>query len=796
MESANLIYIMFNDNFFSQDPFNFINRFNNLHSNQVEQNFGTRLFSRLSYEMQSYLKAAKLISNKQNASNTSIEHLFVAMVEAPTPEIQEILSSLGIESTDLYKYAISNLNDLSQKFSENTINLNSELSKLLSFCLRYEHRVSADIVFKHILQSNNQFINDILNKFSSDFKNSKTETSKNNEDVLDEFGVNLSKLAKEGKISPVIGRSSEIDRAASILCRKSKNNPLLLGEPGVGKTAIAEGLALLIHEGKAPKNLQNKTIFALDVANLVAGTKFRGAFEENFKKLIDALKTYNGNIIVFIDEVHTIVGAGATEGQMDIANLLKPSLARNEFAVIGATTLKEYKKYIQTDAALDRRFQAVDIKEPTVCQAIDILNGLKASYEDFHKISIDPMAIKACVELSDRYIKNRFLPDKAIDILDEACARKSLKHDSVDTGKLEKDLKTAVDKEDYKKAAELKQQIAIANEENSTGQISEHDIKEVISQMAKVPLSNLGEKALSKLSLLSDNLKAAVIGQDQACEAISNCIIRSKANLNDPNRPLGSFLFLGPTGVGKTEITKTLALELFGNHDKLIRLDMSEFMEEHSVSKLIGAPAGYVGYAEGGYLTEKVANNPYSIILIDEIEKAHKRVLNILLQILDDGRLTDNQGRTVNFKNTVIIATSNVGAKFILETPIDSPEELETLINSELINHFSPELINRFDETIIFNKLTKPDVEKITQLQLTKLEERLLAQNIKLILTQSALKQIAELGFDQNFGARPLKRFIQKNIENPVANLIISDNKISEIKVGIDKNKKFVFKQK
>ena len=796
MKSANLIYIMFNDNFFSQDPFNFINRFNNLHSNQVEQNFGARLFSRLSPEMQNYLKAAKLISNKQNASKTSIEHLFVAMVEAPTPEIREILSSLGVESTDLYNYANSNLNDLSQKFSENTITLNSELSKLLSFCLRYEHRASAEIVFKHILQSGNQFIHDILTKFSADLKSSQTETSKNSGDVLDEFGVNLNKLAKEGKISPIIGRSSEIERAASILCRKSKNNPLLLGEPGVGKTAIAEGLALLIHEGKAPKNLQKKTIFALDVANLVAGTKFRGAFEENFKKLIDALKTFNGDIIVFIDEVHTIVGAGATEGQMDIANLLKPSLARNEFAVIGATTLKEYKKYIQTDAALDRRFQTIDVKEPSVEQAIDILNGLKASYEDFHKISINPLAIKACVELSDRYIKNRFLPDKAIDILDEACARKSLNNDSVDTEKLEKDLKTAVDKEDYKKAAELKQQIAIAFEANSTGQISEDDIKEVISQMAKVPLSNLDENALSKLSLLSDNLKAAVIGQDQACDAISNCIIRSKANLNDPNRPLGSFLFLGPTGIGKTEITKTLALELFGSHDKLIRLDMSEFMEEHSVSKLIGAPAGYVGYAEGGYLTEKVANNPYSIILIDEIEKAHKRVLNLLLQILDDGRLTDNQGRTVNFKNTVIIATSNVGSKFILETPIDSPEELDTLINSELINHFSPELINRFDETIIFNKLSKPDVEKITELQLNKLEKKLLSQNIEISITKSALKQIAELGFDQNFGARPLKRFIQKHIENPIANLIISENKISEIKVGVDKNKKFVFKQK
>lgn len=787
---------MFNDNFFSQDPFNFINRFNNLHSNQVEQNFGTRLLSRLSPEMQNYLKAAKLISNKQNASKTSIEHLFVAMVEAPTPEIREILSSLGVESTDLYNYANSNLNDLSQKFSENTINLNSELSRLLSFCLRYEHRVSAEIVFKHILQSGNQFIHDILTKFSADLKSSKTETSKNSGDVLDEFGVNLSKLAKEGKISPIIGRRSEIERAASILCRKSKNNPLLLGEPGVGKTAIAEGLALLIHEGKAPKNLQKKTIFALDVANLVAGTKFRGAFEENFRKLIDALKTFNGDIIVFIDEVHTIVGAGATEGQMDIANLLKPSLARNEFAVIGATTLKEYKKYIQTDAALDRRFQTIDIKEPSVEQAIDILNGLKASYEDFHKISIDPLAIKACVELSERYIKNRFLPDKAIDILDEACARKSLNHDSVDTEKLKKDLKTAVDKEDYKKAAELKQQIAIAREANSTGQISEDDIKEVISQMAKVPLSNLDENALSKLSLLSDNLKASVIGQDQACDAISNCIIRSKANLNDPNRPLGSFLFLGPTGVGKTEITKTLTNELFGNKDKLIRLDMSEFMEEHSISKLIGAPAGYVGYAEGGYLTEKVANNPYSIILIDEIEKAHKRVLNILLQILDDGRLTDNQGKTVNFKNTVIIATSNVGSKFILETPIDSPEELDTLINSELINHFSPELINRFDETIIFNKLSKPDVEKITELQLSKLEKKLLSQNIVLCITKSALKRIAELGFDQNFGARPLKRFIQKQIENPIANLIISESKISEIKVGIDKNKKFVFKQK
>ena len=685
---------------------------------------------------------------------------------------------------------------------------------------------------------------------------------------LEKYGRDITKAAKDGKIDPVIGRDDEIRSITRILSRKTKNNPVLIGEPGVGKTAIVEGLAQRIIKGDVPNNLKDKTIWELDMGSLVAGAKYRGEFEERLKAVLKEVKDSDGNIIMFIDEIHMIVGAGALEGAMDAGNMLKPMLARGEVHCIGATTLNEYRKYIEKDAALERRFQKVLVKEPTVLDTITILRGLKSKFEVFHGVTIKDKALVAAATLSDRYITDRFLPDKAIDLVDEAAATIKVQMESVPTAldnlernimrleiekealkkekdnlsknriieidkeledlKLkEKDLKTKWEEEKTvnTKISKKKEEIDRANFELETAEnnydlenaarlrhgtipklekelaaleeinkseilsdtVDEESIAAIISKWTNIPVSKLAEGDKEKLLHLEDKMKERVKGQDNAIHLVTEAIIRSRAGIKDPNRPIGSFIFLGPTGVGKTEVARTLAYELFDDERHMIRIDMSEYMESHSVARLIGAPPGYVGYDEGGQLTEAVRRNPYSIVLFDEIEKAHHDVFNVLLQILDDGRITDGQGRTVDFKNTIIIMTSNLGSEYIL----DNKENANDLVMQELRSTFKPEFINRIDEIIIFNSLTKDVVYDILNKIIKDIEYRLKDKNIKIDVTDKAKEYIVDSSYDEKYGARPIKRYVQRNVETLIAEAIIND-KISfgsTITIDLDNNK-------
>ena len=782
------MFFMFYDDFFHPDSLGMFRSFQRPNARQnLAANPGARLLARLDSDSRAYLNRAKQISVEQQSKTTSAEHMFAAMLENPNAQIKAILDSLEIRSTEIFEYVQANLPNLSQAADSATIQLSADLSQLFSLCLGQSNRVVAAELFMHLCHLEHPIIQDVLKKFNKAQDPGAAPGSE-----LSEFGVDLSLKAQEGKIDPIIGRADEIKRVASILSRKTKNNPLLLGEPGVGKTAIAEGLALLIHEGKAPANIKDKKVFALDLSSLVAGTKFRGAFEERIKKLLQALKAAKGEIIVFIDEIHTIVGAGATEGQMDVANLLKPALARGDFAVIGATTLKEYKKYIAKDAALQRRFQTVAVLEPSQAETVLICQGLKSSYEDFHKVQITEEALKEAVQLSDRYIQDRFMPDKALDVLDEACARKSLSvQKKVDTADLESQLEKAVAKEDYKQAAKIKQSLAKAEEASQGALVDMEDIRMVVSEMSQVPLAKLSQDDSAKLVNLEETLSKRLIGQQQAVNLIADCIRRSKAGLNDPEAPIGNFLFLGPTGVGKTELCKALAETMFDSSSQLIRLDMSEYMESHSVAKLIGSPPGYVGFEDGGNLTERVAASPYSIVLLDEIEKAHPQVLNILLQVMDDGRLTDSHGKTVSFKNCIIIASSNIGAQAILEASPDNMQEVQVTVENQLLQSFAPELINRFDEVIFFEKLTLPQVQQITKLELQKLEQKLQQKQISFQISDAARKHLAKLGFDPKFGARPLKRTIKRELESKIATVLLENPATKSLRVKLLKNKTF-----
>ncbi len=669
---------------------------------------------------------------------------------------------------------------------------------------------------------------------------------------LEKYGRDITKAAKDGKIDPVIGRDEEIRSITRILSRKTKNNPVLIGEPGVGKTAIVEGLAQRIIKGDVPNNLKDKTIWELDMGALVAGAKYRGEFEERLKAVLKEVKDSEGNIIMFIDEIHMIVGAGALEGAMDAGNMLKPMLARGEVHCIGATTLNEYRKYIEKDAALERRFQKVLVKEPTVLDTITILRGLKSKFEVFHGVTIKDKALIAAATLSDRYITDRFLPDKAIDLVDEAAATIKVQMESVPTAldnlernimrleiekealkkekdnisknriteidkelddlKLkEKDLKTKWEEEKTvnTKISKKKEEIDHANFELETAEnnydlesaarlrhgtipklekelasleeinkseilsdtVDEESIAAIISKWTNIPVSKLAEGDKEKLLHLEDKMKERVKGQDNAIHLVTEAIIRSRAGIKDPNRPIGSFIFLGPTGVGKTEVARTLAYELFDDERHMIRIDMSEYMESHSVARLIGAPPGYVGYDEGGQLTEAVRRNPYSIVLFDEIEKAHHDVFNVLLQILDDGRITDGQGRTVDFKNTIIIMTSNLGSEYIL----DNKDNANELVMQELRSTFKPEFINRIDEIIIFNSLTKDVVYDILNKIIKDIEYRLRDKNIKINVTDKAKEFIVNASYDEKYGARPIKRYVQRNVETLIAEAIIND---------------------
>ena len=624
-------------------------------------------------------------------------------------------------------------------------------------------------------------------------KNSDTPT-------LNQYGKYLTTLAKEGKLDPVIGRDSEITRIIEILSRRTKNNPVLIGEPGVGKTAVVEGLAQMIVDSKVPEVLKNKKVVSLDMSAMIAGAKYRGDFEERLKKSLNEIKQ-NGNIILFIDELHTIIGAGSAEGAMDAANILKPLLSRGEVQIIGATTLSEYRKYIEKDSALERRFQSVIVDEPSTEDTINILKGLKDKYEAHHKVKISEDAIEAAVNLSKRYINDRFLPDKAIDLIDEACSKIKLKSVTMpekvtklekEIKKVNKDKEEAIIAQSFEDAAkfrdkekELKKKLEEEknkwkkSEQKNEALVTSEDICDVISSWTKIPVSKLTKKESEKLKELDTKLKERVIGQDEAVEALARAIKRARVGLKDEKRPIGSFIFLGPTGVGKTELTKALAENLFGDENSMIRFDMSEFMEPHSVSKLIGSPPGYVGYDEGGQLTEQVRRKPYSIILFDEIEKAHPDVFNILLQILEDGRLTDSNGRTVSFKNTVIIMTSNIGARSITEnktigfmSKTDATKDYEKTKNEvmdELKRAFRPEFLNRLDDIVVFKKLSEESVEKITRLMLKDFEKLVENKNIKISIDESLVKFIAKTGFDTVYGARPLRRAIQSNVEDKFA---------------------------
>ncbi|MBQ9228918.1 MAG: ATP-dependent Clp protease ATP-binding subunit [Eubacterium sp.] len=621
--------------------------------------------------------------------------------------------------------------------------------------------------------------------------------------TLDEFGKNLTELAKDGKIDPVIGREQEIRRVVQILSRRNKNNPCLIGEPGVGKTAIAEGLALKIVQNEVPELLSGKKIVALDLTSMVAGTKYRGDFEERIKKAIDEVKEA-GDVILFIDEVHTIMGAGAAEGAVDAANILKPSLARGELQVIGATTIDEYRKNIEKDAALERRFQPVTVGEPTEEETVEILKGLRDRYEAHHKVKITDEAIDSAVKLSSRYIADRYLPDKAIDLIDEAASvvrlnaytlPQNLKDMEAEIKRLEQEKQSAITAQDYENAAKLRDkqkglQDLLSGEKDKWRNVSSHDVKSVtteeiaavVSGWTGIPVSQLTKEESERLLNMEQILHERIVGQDKAVTSIAKAIRRGRVGLKNPNRPIGSFIFLGPTGVGKTELCKTLAEAMFGDENAIIKLDMSEYMEKHTVSKLIGSPPGYVGYDDGGQLTEKIRRKPYSVVLFDEIEKAHPDVFNMLLQILEDGVLTDSQGRKVSFKNAIIIMTSNVGAAKITEQKqslgfgeTDENKTIEELVMADLKRTFKPEFLNRLDEIIVFNQLEKDDIKEIARRMLKTLTKRLSDMDITLTFTDAAIDALAKGGFDKTYGARPLRREIQSKIEDRLSELILEE---------------------
>jgi ATP-dependent Clp protease ATP-binding subunit ClpC len=722
------------------------------------------------------LQIAIMKSKSMGHSYVGTEHLLLAILEEKESYAVKFLSDLGISVTSIFEKINENVQDM-EAFSEDEMeSLDGGLSK---------------------------------------------------GSALEKYGKDLTKLAKEGKIDPVIGRDKEIERVIQILSRRTKNNPCLIGEPGVGKTAIAEGLALKIVERKIPEILKNKRVISLDLTSMVAGTKYRGEFEERINRVLKELKK-DENVILFVDEVHSLVNAGAAEGSVDAANILKPSLSRGEIQLIGATTIKEYRKYIEKDSALERRFQIVQVDEPTVEETILILKGLRDKYEAHHKVKILDDAIVSAAELSNKYIKDRFLPDKAIDLIDEACSKvrlgasvapKNLKELEEELQKLSSEKAAAVNSQDFENAAKIRDRENLVKtkleEEKKkwkqgttelAGEIGSEDVAEVVAQWTGIPVVRITESENEKLLKLEDELKKCVIGQDEAVKAVSNAIKRGRVGLSDERRPIGSFIFLGPTGVGKTELCKSLAQLLFGSSQAIIKVDMSEYMEKQSSAKLIGSPPGYVGYDEGGQLTEKVRRRPYSVILFDEIEKAHPDVFNIFLQVLEDGVLTDSQGRKVNFKNTVIVMTSNIGAKLITEdksalgfasyTEETSGKKIKETVMAEVKNVFKPEFLNRVDEIIVFNKLTEENVKKITLKLLDELKVRVRKLGIDINFTNKAVANIAKEGCSKAYGARPLRRVIRKNIEDEISEKIISKEIKAEDALNVDydeENKKYVF---
>lgn len=827
----------------------------------------------MNYKLSPKVKEALEIASKEaktfGSSAIGIEHIVLGILKEGKNKAVNVLNKLGVNIPDLIgeiEHSLAAQPDLNKMFSadrkeipmnkeaENVIRLSLLHAKelkdnfvgtehILLTILSGENAMSSifnkmgidEMTFvqelkKEIAQDDTSKIDKIKNALSDDdddepipSSSSKKPDVKSKTPVLDNFGRDLTKMAMEGKLDPVVGREKEIERVAQILSRRKKNNPILIGEPGVGKSAIAEGLALRIVQRKVPRVLYDKRIVTLDLASLVAGTKYRGQFEERMKAVLSELEK-NPDVILFIDEIHTIVGAGGASGSLDASNMFKPALARGELQCIGATTLDEYRQYIEKDGALERRFQKVMIEPTSIDETIQILNNIKNKYEAHHNVVYTPEAIKACVTLTARYITDRFLPDKAIDAMDEVGARVHINNISqhvpqeiIDLEKKIEEIReiknTVVKSQKFEEAARLRdteRQLVTQLEEakrkweeetkNNPVKVTEDDVAEVVSMMSGVPVTKVGETENKKLARMAEALKGKVIGQEEAVQKVVKAIQRNRVGLKDPNKPIGSFIFLGPTGVGKTQLAKELAKYLFDSEDALIRIDMSEYMERFAVSRLIGAPPGYVGYEEGGQLTEKVRRRPYSIVLLDEIEKAHPDVFNMLLQVLDDGHLTDSLGRKIDFRNTVIIMTSNIGARqlkdfgqgvgFTTKAKKENVEEHNRgVIESALKKAFAPEFLNRIDDVIIFNSLEKEDMKKIIELELQGLHKRISELGYTLKITDNAKEFIIEKGFDPNYGARPLKRAIQKYIEDPLAEEMIKGeaSEGDEIEVDYDK---------
>ena len=764
------------------------------------------------------------------------EHVLIGLIKVKNGVAAKALNELGLSAETIIEDVEEHIGRGNKKAS--SVYMTPRVKHVLELAVEVSNHMNHNYVgTEHILlgllsdgggvavgllRNHNIRASDIV-EVIRDILGSSGRTSHNSEDNKDssslgdlaDFGTDLNESAKQGKIDPVIGRDKEISRVIQILSRRTKNNPVLIGEPGVGKTAIAEGLAQRIVNGNVPEILRNKRIISLSISSMLAGAKYRGEFEERLKKAIDEVKKHD-DMIIFIDEIHTLVGAGATEGAMDAANILKPALARGEFQVIGATTLDEYKKHIEKDAALERRFQPVLVGEPSEEDALEILKGLRDRYEAFHKAKITDEALEAAVSLSSRYITDRFLPDKAIDVVDEAASKVRMKVFSAapDVKALEtqladvkKEKEAAVTAQEFEKAAEMRDEEKRiekeindkknAAKENSDAKlvVTDEDIASVVAQWTGIPVSKIAQEESESLLHLEEELHKRVIGQDEAVVAVSKAVRRARAGLKDPKRPIGSFLFLGPTGVGKTELARALAVALFGDETAMIRLDMSEYMEKHTVSRLVGAPPGYVGYEEGGQLTDAVRRKPYSVILLDEVEKAHADFFNILLQVLDDGRLTDSQGRTVDFRNTVIIMTSNLGANalrksspelgFLAAKKSDSASDASNEVNFKeakksvmdaVKRHFRPEFLNRIDEMIVFHALTSNDLKQIVTILMDTVVKRLGDMGLSLEISPAAMDLLVKEGSDFSMGARPLKRAIQRLIEDPISDLILQGN--------------------
>ena len=848
----------------------------------MEQNFTQKSMSAIS--------EAHNFAIRYKHSEIKTEHLLLALINQMDGLIPNILQKMGINPAELTKKLEAKLNSMPKiEGGVGEVRPNAEVNRIIVGAEDYAKKMGDSYIStEHLFLAafdNNSFLKEngvnkkqfenVLNEVRGGRK-IMTDNPESTYEALDKFGKDLVELARKGKLDPIIGRDQEIRRAIQILSRRNKNNPILIGEPGVGKTAIAEGIAQRILKGDVPENLKDKTIFSLDLGALVAGAKYRGEFEERLKAVLEEIENSEGRIILFIDEVHNIVGAGKTEGSMDAGNLLKPMLARGEVKVIGATTIDEYRKYIEKDAALERRFQPVMVNEPTIEDTISILRGLKEKFEIFHGIRITDNAIVTAATMSDRYINDRFLPDKAIDLIDEAAAKVKTEINSMpveldeitrrlmqleiekvalskETDKASKERLTTLEKEiadlkdeekelksqwerekqeagkvakineeiekiklqieeaqrknDYNKLAELQygklpelEKQKEAEEEKAKDnssvankllkqEIDSEEIAEVVGKWTGIPVAKLLQGEREKILHLAEHMMKRVIGQDDAIKTISDTIIRSRAGLKDPNRPIGSFIFLGPTGVGKTYLTKTLAFNLFDDEDNIVRIDMSEYMDKFSVTRLIGAPPGYVGYEEGGQLTEAVRRKPYSVILFDEIEKAHPDVFNVLLQLLDDGRLTDGKGKMVDFKNTIVIMTSNIGSEIILNDPMVSEPTKEAVLD-EMKHRFKPEFLNRIDDIIVFKALGKESVKNIVNLILEGINERLKEQYIKVEFTDKALDYIVDEAYDPAYGARPLKRFVQKDIETNLSKMILGGEVPENSVVKVDSDGK------